>query len=594
MGMFDPMLHEIEDFALIGDLHTAALVERGGGIDWLCVPRFDSDAVFAGLLGTPENGTWSLGPVDAPRSTKRRYRDDTLVLETIVEAEGGSVRVIDFMPRREDVPTIVRIVEGIEGRVEMQTRLVCRFQNGQLPPWTRWIGNALTMTVGGDAVALHASVPVEIDVPDAYARFTAAAGDRATFVLQWYPSHTDPPDARDALEALAETETLWREWSAQCTYQGEYRDVVMRSLVTLKALTYDPTGGSVAAVTTSLPEDIGGSKNWDYRYAWLRDSAFTIDALVAGGYHEEAQAWRDWLLRMLAGSPEKLQIMYSVSGDRRIEEYTLDLAGYQFSKPVRIGNAAYQQFQLGIYGETMNAIVTAHRAGIEIDAPAWEMLRILLDYVCDHWHEPDSGIWETRGEPEHFTNSRMQAWVAFDRAIEVMEADGYNGPLERWKKTRAAIHENVCVHGFSPSRGAFVRSYESHDLDASVLLMPIVGFLPASDERVKSTVRAIESELMVDGFIMRKSNDIEATPFGRPKIKEGAFLACNLWLVQNYVLAGRTAEARALFKRILDVSNDVGLLSEEYDVYRKRLVGNFPQTFSHATLVNTAILLARE
>ena len=583
----------IEDFALLSDLHTAAIVSREGAVEWLCVPHFDSDSAFNSLLGNEDHGQWLLAPT-LPLRSSRRYLDDTLVLETTHETASGVVRVIDFMPRREEHPTLIRIVEGVSGTVEMKTLLAVRFNFGTLPPWTRWLGDALTMTVGGNGMALHTDVDVTITPPDVAATFTVRAGERKRFVVQWYPGHERPPSDGDADELLEKTVDNWRKWLSQCAYDGEHADWVKRSLAVLKGLTYEPSGGCIAAATTSLPENPGDAKNWDYRFAWIRDSAYTVDALVAAGFTEEARAWRDWLLRMLAGAPEQLQIMYSIVGDRHLEEYNVDwLPGYEGSQPVRIGNEAYTQFQLGIYGELMYALTTAHEHGIEIDCDAWQMLRKLLDYVESMWREPDSGIWESRGPGKHYTSSRIMAWSAFDCALRLIKNDGYDGPVDRWEATRDAIHREVCEKAFDPGRNAFVQSYESNDLDASVLQIPIVGFLPISDERVRGTITAIENELLVDGFVMRTSSSLEMTGAGDLKLKEGAFLACCSWLVQCYTLDGRIADAKALFDRVLGVSNDLGLLSEEYHPRQRRLLGNFPQTFSHATLVNAAVELSR-
>lgn len=577
----------IEDFALIGDLHTAALVSRSASIEWLCIPRFESGACFASLLGDEGNGRWRLSPEQDPHTIERRYRGETLVLETTMRTGDGCVRIIDFMPRRDRLPVVVRIVEGVEGRVPMRTQMACRFEYGSLPPWTRRIGDAITFTVGANAAALRSSVELRFEKTDVDASFTLAQGERATFVLQWYPSHEKPPKALDALHALRETERLWREWARLCRYQGKYREAVVRSLISLKALTYEPTGGCVAAATTSLPENIGGDRNWDYRYAWIRDSAITIDAFVPLGYLEEARAWRDWLLRMLAGAPERLQIMYTASGRSRIDEYVATwLSGYEASSPVRIGNAAYTQFQLGIYGHLMHAIASARDAGIEIDTDAWRMISKLLGYVRDHWRDPDSGIWEYRTPEACYTLSRVEAWVAFDRAIDVVETSGYEGPVDEWRTIRAEIHADVCTNGFNRKANAFVQRYGKNELDASLLLVPLSGFLPIDDPRVQGTIAAIETHLSVDGLIMRASRHIKD---GKPN--EGAFLVCNFWLAECYMLAGRHAEARALFERLLAIRNDVGLLSEEYDTERRRLTGNFPQTFSHAALVNTAFLI---
>ena len=582
----------IEDYGLIGDLHTAALVSRQGTIEWLCVPRFDSDSVFAALLGTSDNGSWSLAPVADVRASSRSYRRDSLVLETTMECDGGTVKVIDFMPRREDAPTVVRIVEGVAGSVEMRTRVACRFAFGSLPPWTRHLGDAITMTIGSDALAVRASIPLEIEPPDVRALFTVRAGEKVTFVLQWFPSHYPPPEAVDAHELLAQTESKWREWTKTCPCEGRFRESVTRSLITLKALMYEPTGGSVAAVTTSIPEDPGSDSNWDYRFSWIRDSAFTIDALVGGGYHEEALAWRDWLLRMLGGEPGRLQIMYSVGGDRRLAEYEADwLSGFENSKPVRIGNAAHTQFQLGIYGHLMQAIYTAHeKAGIQIDTEAWAMLSKLIEHVCEVWKLPDSGIWEYRQKPAYYTVSRVMAWVAMNYAVRAVE-EGYDGPIERWRAVRDEIHDEVCERAFHRQRRAFVQSYGSESIDASVLLIPITGFLPADDPRVVQTIATIEEELMIDGFVMRDSRHVARDPSGNRRPTEGAFLACNMWLVQNYVFAGRLDDARNLLARVLAVANDIGLFAEEFDVRIGSMVGNFPQTFSHATFVNAALTL---
>jgi GH15 family glucan-1,4-alpha-glucosidase len=582
----------IEDFGLIGDLHTAALVSQDGSIEWFCAPRFDSDGPFMSLLGGPENGSWTLAPVKAIVSSQRRYRGNTLVLETTLRCEDGTVRLIDFMPRRDQQPTLVRIVEGVEGNVEMQCRIACRFSYGSLPPWTRKLGDTLAMTIGSDALTLHSSIEHELEDSDACAHFSIRPRKRTTFVLQWHASHERPPRARNAEMLLRKTEAEWRRWSARCKYRGLHRESVLRSVITLKALIFEPTGGSTAAVTTSLPEDLGGSSNWDYRYSWLRDSAFTVDALVGCGYHAEARAWRDWLLRVLGGEPGRLQIMYAVNGDRRLPEWQTELAGYEGSRPVRAGNDAYRQFQLGIYGHVMQAVFTAHAgARVKIDDQAWAMLSRLIEHVCDTWQAPDSGIWEYRDEEQHYTTSRVMAWVALDCALKLVESDGYAAPKTRWTEARNNIHAEVCERAFSRKRGAFVQSYECDDLDASVLLIPLVEFLPADDQRVRSTLQAIEDELMIEGFVMRDSRHVEPRGAGgRPT--EGAFLACNMWMVENYVLAGRLQAAQDLFERVAGIASDLGLLSEQYDVRYRRLVGNFPQTFSHATLVNAAVRLS--
>lgn len=505
----------------------------------------------------------------------------------------GAIRCIDFMPRRVEQPVLVRIVEGVEGRVDVASTIACRFDYGSLAPWTRKIGDAYTATALGNGMALRTQAPTEVEESDIVSRFTVCPGDSAAFVLQWYPSHVEPPEARDPYRALKQTEREWEKWHRLCKYEGAYGDAVRRSLITLKALTHEPTGGCIAAATTSLPERFGGEKNWDYRYAWIRDSAFTIDALVEAGYQEEARAWRDWLLRMVAADAARLQIAYTVTGGRHLHEWEAHwLGGYEGSRPVRIGNQAYDQFQLGIYGEMMQAITSAHEAGIEIDDHGWQMLRSVTDYVCENWRRPDSGIWESREKRKHYTNSRVMAWLALDCALRIMERDRFEGPRERYRSVREDIRADVLAKGYNERMRSFVESYESDALDASVLLIPIVGFLPAGDERVRSTVERIERDLLVDGFIVRHSESIGRHD-GRTTLHEGAFLACNAWLVQVYCLAGRIEDARALFERLLAIRNDVGLLSEEYDVERKRLCGNFPQTFSHCTLVNAAVALTK-
>jgi GH15 family glucan-1,4-alpha-glucosidase len=587
------MRRYIEDFALIGDLHTAALVGRDGKIEWLCVPRFDSSSAFASLVSDDSFGCWLLEPEQTVVESRRRYIGPTLVLETTLRTADGCVRLIDFMPRRDDAPTIVRIVEGVEGNVHMRMHLACRFSYGRLPPWTRPLGDAVTMTVGGDAMALRSSVELDVQRPDVLAHFEMRAGHNESFVLQWYPAHEKPPKPRDATRAYHGSLNRWHDWSNLCSYTGEYYQQVLRSVIVLKALTYEPTGGCIAAVTTSLPEKLGGARNWDYRYAWVRDSAVTIKALVATGYCEEARAWRDWLLRMIAGDPSQLQIMYTVTGEPRIAEYEADwLAGYEHSRPVRIGNAAYEQFQLGVYGEAMQAIFKAHEAGIEIDEEAWAMLRQMLHYLGQHWSDPDHGIWESRRKPLHYTHSRIMAWLAFDCAVRLMERDGYDGPLEEWRALRSRIHDDVMTNGFSRKRNAFVQAYENEELDASLLGAPLVGFLPADHERIRGTLDAIERELCIDGLVMRRTTDIKRRKNGNLELQEGSFMLCNFWLVQDLVLTGRRDRARALFERLLGLANDVGLLSEEYDVQARRLVGNVPQTFSHAALVTAATALS--
>lgn len=556
------------------------------------MPRFDSDAVFTALLGDAADGTWRIGPAGGVRSTTRRYRDDTMVLETTHVTASGTVRVTDFMLAvRNPGPHIVRIVDGVAGEIAMEMLLNARFGYGDLPPWTRWIGDALTMTAVGDALALRCDVPLTIDDHDPRATFAVRAGERRAFVLSWYPSHHDVPAAIDPNTALETTVAKWSGFAAQIVTTGEYAAVVRRSLLILEALIYAPSGAGVAAVTTSLPEVIGGSKNWDYRYAWVRDSTFTISALLQSGLTEEARAWRDWVLCALAGRPENLQIMYGINGERRIDEFELPaLAGYEGSRPVRIGNAAYKQFQLGVYGETMAAIYLAHEHGVEMDESAWAMLRVLLDHVEAVWDTPDSGIWESRAEPRHYTHSKVQAWSALDAAVKAVDRFGYTGPRDHWQAVADRIHVDVCAKAFDAKRNTFVQSYGSSTLDAALLMIPLVGFLPAGDPRMRGTTDALEAALMRDGFLFRTTADPETQ--AAQADPEGAFLACNFWLVENYVMQGRQAEARALFERLIGIANDVGMLSEEYDPRLGRQVGNVPQTLSHASLVNAASRLS--
>jgi GH15 family glucan-1,4-alpha-glucosidase len=498
------------------------------------------------------------------------------------------VRVIDFMQSKRDPgPHIVRIVEGVSGTVPMEMRLDARFGYGDLPPWTRWIGDALTMTAVGDALALRADVALTIDDHDPRAAFTIAAGERKHFVLSWYPSHTDPPAALDPEAALAETLAWWNAWAAQIGLETGYPAIVKRSLLILEALTYAPSGAGVAAVTTSLPEVIGGAKNWDYRYAWVRDSTYTIGALLDAGLVDEARAWRDWVLCALAGRPQNLQIMYGISGERRIEEYELPaLAGYEGSQPVRIGNAAYAQFQLGVYGETIGAVYSAHRRGVEVDESAWAMMVLLLEHVAEVWNTPDCGIWESRATPQHFTHSKVLAWRAFDVAVRAIDEIGFSGPRARWKALAGEIHADVCAKAFDVERNTFVQAYGSRAVDAAVLMIPLVDFLPATDPRMLGTIAALEKALLHDGFLYRSSSDPETNADHADA--EGAFLACNFWLVENYALAGRIDDAKAHFERLIGVANDVGMLAEEYNPALRRQVGNVPQTLSHACLVNAA------
>lgn len=581
------MSQRIEDYALVGDTHTGALVGMDGSIDWLCLPRFDSGACFAALLGSPGNGRWLLAPQGTERATRRRYRDDTLVLETEFRTPSGTALVIDFLPIHDETPHLVRIVEGISGSVDMRMELVLRFDYGETVPWVRRLDGILTAVAGPNGVTLTTPVDTEGKGLATTAAFRVGAGDRIPFVLTWYPSHLGPPSAPDAFDALAETERWWREWSDRCAYRGPWREAVVRSLITLKALTYGPTGGIVAAPTTSLPERLGGSRNWDYRYCWLRDATFTLYALMHGGYREEAAGWRDWLLRAVAGDPSQLQILYGIAGERQIPELKIGwLAGYEDSRPVRVGNAAIDQFQLDVFGELMDALSVARRSGLEPETAAWSLQRRLVEHLEKVWREPDEGIWEVRGGRRQFTHSKVMAWVAFDRSIEAAETLGLRAPIDRWKTVRWEIHQDVCANGFDPDLGSFVQSYGSKALDAGLLLIPLVGFLPPTDPRVSGTVRAIEQRLMSGGFVLRYSTERDS-PDGLPP-GEGAFLPCTFWLADAYAQVGRSDDARRLFERLLALRNDVGLLSEEYDPAAGRLVGNFPQAFTHVALVNTA------
>jgi GH15 family glucan-1,4-alpha-glucosidase len=580
----------IESYALVGDCHTAALVGSDGSIDWLCLPRFDSGACFAALLGGPENGRWLLAPVAEPRAVRRRYRGESLILETDFDTGDGSVRVIDFMPLSDQRWDIVRIVEGLSGRVRLRMDLRVRFDYGSIVPWVHRSGGTLLLTAGPDTLELAAPVAVEGENMKTVADFSVSAGERQSFVLNYRPSHADTRPAIDAEQALTETEALWQEWSGRCTYRGPWRESVLRSLITLKALTYKPTGGLIAAPTTSLPEQPGGVRNWDYRYCWLRDATFTLNALLLAGYEDEAAAWREWLLRAVAGSPDDLQILYGVTGVRRLDEYEVAwLPGYEMSVPVRIGNAAAKQFQLDVYGEVMDTLHLARAAGLPPEPEAWNVQVALLKFLESHWELPDDGLWEVRGPRRHFTHSKIMAWVAFDRAIKDAEQDNLEGPIERWRQLRAAIHTQVCEAGFDSSRNSFVQSYDSTHLDASLLLIPQVGFLPADDPRVIGTIEAIERSLVVDGLVLRYSTatNVDALPPG-----EGTFLPCSFWLADSYLLCGRREEGTALFERLLSLSNDVGLFAEEYDARSKRMLGNFPQALTHMALVNTARLLS--
>jgi GH15 family glucan-1,4-alpha-glucosidase len=582
----------IEDYAVLGDTHTAALVGTDGSVDWLCLPRFDSGACFAALLGTPDQGRWRLAPAGEVRSVRRRYRPHTMILETEMTTDQGVVRIVDFMPPRAEHPDLVRVVEGVSGRVDMAMELVVRFDYGSIVPWARRLDGALSLVAGPDSLLLRTPVRHRGEGFKTVAQFSVGEGDQAPFVLTWHPSYEDPPPEVDAAAALADTERYWAEWAGRCGYRGERPELVERSLLTLKALTYQPTGGIVAAPTTSLPEDIGGVRNWDYRYCWLRDATFTLYALMLAGYEEEARSWRDWLLRAAAGMPSALQIMYGPAGERRLDEFELSwLSGYEGSCPVRVGNAAVRQFQLDVYGELFDAMHLSRKVGIAAGGAAWDLQLALMDFLEGAWDDPDEGIWEVRGPRRDFTHSKVMAWVAFDRAVKGVHQFGLEGPADRWAARRDEIHADVCAKGFDAERGTFTQFYGSAALDASLLMIPLVGFLPARDKRVQGTVAAIERELLHDGFVLRYSPESRGEVDGLPG-DEGAFLACSFWLADNYALAGRVDEARALFDRLAGLANDVGLLSEEYDVKRGRLVGNFPQAFSHVSLVNTAYNLS--
>jgi GH15 family glucan-1,4-alpha-glucosidase len=582
----------LEDYALIGDTQTAALVSRHGSIDWLCFPRFDSGACFAALLGTPEHGRWLLAPQEPVTERRWRYQPDTLILETEYRTASGAVRVIDFMPPRETKPDVVRIVEGLEGEVRMGMDLVIRPDYGLQIPWVQRDDHSLRALAGPDGLVLRTPILVEGQDMRHRADFSVAAGHRVPFVLTWFPSHERPPRAINPQHALNDTVDYWRTWVADLHgVRGPHEQLVVRSLITLKALTYAPTGGIVAAATTSLPEDIGGVRNWDYRYCWVRDATLTLDALMEAGAVDEADAWRGWLLRAAAGSPDQLQIMYGPAGERRLPEFEIDwLPGYEDSRPVRVGNAAAAQFQLDVYGELMDAMARSRAHGIDETAASWSLQRAVLGFVEQHWSDPDNGLWEVRGPRRHFVHSRVMAWVAMDRGVSAIERYGLSGPLERWKAVRQTIHDEVCAEGFNPKKGAFTQYYGSDDLDASVLMIPLVGFLPPEDPRVIGTVDAIQKELMEDGFVLRyrPHQDVDGLT-GR----EGAFLACTFWLVDNLALIGRVDEARAMFERLASLCNDLGLLAEEYDPGRSRMVGNFPQAFSHVGLVNSAFNLTR-
>lgn len=581
------MPSRIEDYALIGDCETAALVARDGSIDWLCWPRFDSGACFASLVGHAGNGRWLIAPSDDLIAVHRQYRGDTLILETTFETTDGAVTVVDFMPARQGISDLVRLVFGKRGQVRMRTEFIVRFDYGSLVPWvTRHDHETLLAVSGPDMVALRTPIRLHGKDLTTVGEFTVSPDEMVPFVLSYGPSHLRPPRRIDPVAALTDTAAFWQDWSHQFSGAGRWSGPVLRSLITLKALTYRPTGGIIAAPTTSVPEQLGGARNWDYRYCWLRDATFTLLALMNGGYYEEAKAWRGWLLRTVAGSPAQLQIMYGLAGEHRLAEWEASwLDGYESSKPVRIGNAAAQQLQLDIYGEMMDALHQGRLGNFSIERADWMLQLKLVEHLETVWNQPDEGIWEVRGGRRQFTYSKMMAWVAFDRSIKAIEQFGVEGPIERWRAIRGQIHDEVCRNAFNTEIGAFVQSYGSTDLDASILLMPLVGFLPPSDPRVRSTVEAIERHLMPEGFVLRY--DTSSRDDGLQG-REGAFLACSFWLADNLILLGRRDDAERLFERLLSLCNDVGLLAEEYDPRAKRLVGNFPQAFSHIALVNTA------
>jgi GH15 family glucan-1,4-alpha-glucosidase len=587
-----PPGRRIEDYAVIGDGHSLALIGRDGSIDWLCLPRFDSGACFAALLGDESHGRWQLVPRDQSR-VRRRYRPDTLILETTFETAGGEVVLTDFMPPRDRAPDVVRIVRCTRGRVDMRMHLTVRFDYGSIIPWvtqrrarSRHQLNELSAVAGPDRVTLRTCVPMRGENHSTLSEFTLTEGESHSFVLTYTPSHVGPPANMDLEEALEGTERFWREWSSRCRFSGPWREAVIRSLITLKSLIYHPTGGIVAAATTSLPESPGGSRNWDYRYCWLRDATFTLLALMDAGYVEEAGRWRDWLERALAGSPEQAQIMYGVAGERRLTEWEVEwLPGFEGSRPVRVGNAAALQTQIDVYGEVADALHQARLGGLKLTADAWAVQRTLTEHVEKIWRQDDEGIWEVRGPRRQFTHSKVMAWVAIDRAIASAEEFALEAPLDRWREVRRRIHEDVCTNGFNRKLNSFTQSYESKDLDANLLLIPLVGFLPATDPRVRGTVEAIGEQLQVEGLIRRYRGELVDDGL---RGEEGAFLACSFWYVDNLALLGRREEAVEMFERLLGLRNDVGLLAEEYDPRMQRQLGNFPQAFSHVALVSSA------
>ncbi len=584
----------IEDYALIGDLQTAALVGRDGSIDWCCLPRFDSGACFSALLGTAENGRWKLAPTVAVQRCTRRYRHDTLILESVVETDHGTLRLIEFMPPRNRAADIVRIVEGLDGEVPMRSELVIRFDFGQIVPWVRRVDHARLAIAGPDALCFRTPVEIHGENLATVSEFVVRSGERIPFTLTWCPSHQRRlPRAIDPEAALTQTEDYWLDWASSCGHSGDYHEEIHQSLRVLKALTYAPTGGVVAAPTSSLPEVIGGPRNWDYRFCWLRDAALTLGAMLDCGYRTEARAWRAWLLRAVAGDPAALQIMYGIAGERRLDERELEwLDGFEGSRPVRVGNAASTQLQLDVYGEVLDAMYRTRLHGVTADDDSWALMVTLLGWLDEGWRRPDAGIWEVRGPARHFTHSKMMCWVAFDRGVKFCEQFGRHGPVERWRELRDEIHAEVCERGWSEHRRAFSQSYGSTELDASVLLMPLVGFLPADDPRVVATVAAIRRDLTRDGLVLRYVTQNDGAVDGLTA-DEGVFLPCSFWLVSVLAMQGHRDEARELFERLLDLRNDVGLLSEEYDPVANRQLGNMPQAFTHLALVGAALALER-
>jgi GH15 family glucan-1,4-alpha-glucosidase len=582
------MASRIEDYALLGDLQTAALVGLDGSVDWLCFPHFDSPACFAALLGDEDNGHWRIAPASGGRATRRSYRGDTLVLETVWETPDGTIKVIDCMPPRDQSPDLVRVVEGVSGRVPVHSELRLRFDYGRIRPWVRRVDGQVVGVAGPDAVWLSTPAPLEGRDFATHSEFTVGAGDRVPFVLTWHPSWQRPPKPVEPFRAVDDTEAWWAEWMARSTYDGGWQAEVRRSLTTLKALTFQPTGGIVAAATTSLPEQIGGPRNWDYRYCWLRDAALTLQALMGAGFKAEAGKWRDWLLRAVAGDPAELQIMYGLDGTRRLPEFELDwLPGYEGSRPVRVGNAASEQLQLDVWGETLDGLSFAREAGLSRNDDAWALQVNLLEFLEGNWRQPDNGLWEMRGDRRHFVHSKVMAWVAFDRMVAGVEHFGLDGPVDRWRVTRDEIRTEVLEKGYDADRNTFTQAYGHRELDAALLLIPQVRFLPWDDPRVAGTVDAVRRELCQDGFVLRYRNGVGSSDDGLPG-DEGAFLACSFWLADALHGIGRRTEARELFESLAALANDVGLLAEEYDPRTERQVGNTPQAFSHLGLVNTA------